>query len=72
MTVIDKQAQMIRRSHQLAGGSIGLFEGKKLGRKKHLDHLEQEIITLRNEWHQLQSGVQHTQTILASLQAVDI
>ncbi|MBK9984220.1 MAG: chromosome segregation protein SMC [Saprospiraceae bacterium] len=72
MTVIDKQAQMIRRSHQLAGGSIGLFEGKKLGRKKHLDHLEQEIITLRHEWHQLQSGVQHAQAKLASLQAVDI
>ncbi|MEP6645665.1 MAG: chromosome segregation protein SMC [Saprospiraceae bacterium] len=72
MTVIDKQAQMIRRSHQLAGGSIGLFEGKKLGRKKHLDHLEEEIVSLRNEWHQLQSKVHHTQIQLASLQAVDI
>ncbi len=72
MTVIDKQAQMIRRSHQLAGGSVGLFEGKKLGRKKHLEHLEQEIIDLRNEWHQLQAKVQHNQAQLSSLQAVDI
>ncbi|MEO6130393.1 MAG: chromosome segregation protein SMC, partial [Saprospiraceae bacterium] len=72
LTVIDKQAQMIRRSHQLAGGSIGLFEGKKLGRKKHLDHLEGEIIALRNEWHQLQSNVQNTQSQLTRLQAVDI
>jgi len=72
MTVIDKQAQMIRRSHQLAGGSVGLFEGNKLGRKKHLEHLEQEIVDLRNEWHQLQAKVQHTQAQLTSLQAVDI
>ncbi len=72
MTVIDKQAQMIRRSHQLAGGSVGLFEGKKLGRKKHLEHLDEEIITLRQEWHQWQAKVQQTQSHLAALQAVDI
>lgn len=72
MTVIDAQAQIIRRGKQLAGGSVGLFEGKKLGRKKHLDHLEHEILELRNAWHKMQAKVQHIQSSLASLQAVDL
>ena len=72
VTIIDKQAQMIRRAGQLTGGSVGLFEGKKLGRKKHLEHLEQEIIELRQSWHQMQAKVQATQGKLTSLQAVDI
>ncbi len=72
LTIIDEQAQMIRRSKQLTGGSVGLFEGKKLGRKKHLEHLEQEIQELRYAWHQMQSKVTHTQSELASLQAVDM
>ena len=63
---------MIRRAGQLTGGSVGLFEGKKLGRKKHLEHLEQEIIELRQSWHQMQAKVQATQGKLTSLQAVDI
>lgn len=72
VTIIDKQAQMIRRAGQLTGGSVGLFEGKKLGRKKHLEHLEQEIIELRQSWHQMQSKVHQTQSQLTALQAVDI
>lgn len=72
LTVVDKQAQMIRRAGQLTGGSVGLFEGKKLGRKKHLEHLEQEILELRQTWHQFQTKVQQTQQQLAALQAIDV
>ena len=72
MTVIDGQAQIMRRAKQLTGGSVGLFEGKKLGRKKHLEHLEQEIHDLRAEWHMMQGKVQNIQSRLSSLQAVDI
>src|SRR5688500_7638460 len=72
MTVIDTRAQIMRRPKQLTGGSVGLFEGKKLGRKKHLEHLENEIHDLRNVWHQMQSKVHGIQNQLASLQAIDI
>ena len=33
----------IRRKHSLTGGSVGLFEGKKIGRKKNLEILETQI-----------------------------
>lgn len=69
--IIDRQAQMIRRKGQLAGGSVGLFEGKKLGRKKHLEHLEEEINELRQNWRSLQDSVQQTQSRLTTLQGVD-
>lgn len=72
MTIIDSQAQVMRRAKQLMGGSVGLFEGNKLGRKKHLEHLDQEIHELRNVWHQMQVKVQNIQSQLASLQAVDV
>jgi chromosome segregation protein len=72
MTVIDSEGQIMRRAKQLTGGSVGLFEGKKLGRKKHLEHLDEEIKDLRNVWHKVQAKVQATQHELASLQAVDV
>ncbi len=70
-TIIDQQALMIRRAGQLAGGSIGLFEGNRLGRKKHLEVLEKEIVDLKHAWHQLQAKVDRTQDQVEALQAVD-
>jgi chromosome segregation protein len=71
ITIIDRQALMIRRKGQLAGGSVGLFEGKRLGRKKHLEHLEKEIIELRHGWHQMQTKVDQAQHELSALQNLD-
>ncbi len=70
-TIIDPQALMMRRAGQLAGGSVGLFEGNRLGRKKHLEVLEKEIIDLKHTWHQLQTKVEKTQHQIATLQGVD-
>ncbi|HJW30107.1 MAG TPA: hypothetical protein VJ508_12785, partial [Saprospiraceae bacterium] len=71
ITIIDQQALMIRRAGQLAGGSIGLFEGKRVGRKQHLEHLEKEIVSLKREWHDLQNKVEHTQSQISNLQSLD-
>lgn len=71
VTIIDREGQMIRRTGQLAGGSVGLFEGKKLGRRKHLEHLDEEIVSLRQTFQQLHAGVKEMQAQLAALQAVD-
>ena len=47
-TVIDKQGKIIFNGHQISGGSIGLFEGKKIGRSKNLERLGNEINQLMN------------------------
>jgi chromosome segregation protein len=40
---LNKSGSLTRRPFSLSGGSVGLFEGKKIGRKKNLEILEVEI-----------------------------
>lgn len=41
--LLSKSGAFVRRRFSLSGGSVGLFEGKKIGRKKNLEILEVEI-----------------------------
>ncbi len=43
VTLLSRSGAMSRRRFSLAGGSVGLFEGKKIGRKKNLEVLEKTI-----------------------------
>ncbi len=43
LVVLSQSGQFIQRRTSIAGGSVGLFEGKKIGRKKNLEMLEQSI-----------------------------
>ena len=43
MTVLSRSGRFIRRPFSVSGGSVGLFEGKKIGRKKNLEVLEKAI-----------------------------
>ncbi|MDZ7881356.1 MAG: chromosome segregation protein SMC [Saprospiraceae bacterium] len=40
---LNKSGSLTRRPFALSGGSVGLFEGKKIGRKKNLEILELDI-----------------------------
>lgn len=40
---ISKSGNVTKRRFSLSGGSVGLFEGKKIGRAKNLEKLEKEI-----------------------------
>lgn len=42
-TFITKSGKVTRRRFSLSGGSVGLFEGKKIGRAKNLEKLDKEI-----------------------------
>jgi chromosome segregation protein len=41
--VIEKTGKYVKGRYTLSGGSVGLFEGKKIGRAKNLEKLQQEI-----------------------------
>lgn len=43
MTILARSGRFIRRPNSISGGSVGLFEGKKIGRKKNLEQLEKSI-----------------------------
>ncbi|HMQ47127.1 MAG TPA: chromosome segregation protein SMC [Saprospiraceae bacterium] len=49
LVLLSKSGSFIRRAYSLSGGSIGLFEGKKIGRKKNQELLEKAIAKLEKE-----------------------
>ncbi len=49
MSFISKNGKFCRTRHALSGGSVGLFDGKRIGRAKHLETLSKEITTLSGE-----------------------
>jgi chromosome segregation protein len=42
-TFITKNGKLTKRKFSISGGSVGLFEGKKIGRAKNMEKLEKEI-----------------------------
>jgi len=48
-TVLDKRGGWVINRSQVIGGSVGLFEGKKLGREKTLQKLDKEIEKLKSK-----------------------
>ncbi len=67
LTLISKSGTMTKRKFSLSGGSIGLFEGKKIGRKKNLEILEADIkkleITEKSATEKLQTMRAHLQNL---------
>ena len=41
--VLEKHGKYVKGNYSLSGGSVGLFEGKKIGRAKNLEKLNKEI-----------------------------
>ncbi len=49
VTLLSKSGRFIKKKFSISGGSVGLFEGKKIGRKKNLEVLEKVIKQLEKE-----------------------
>lgn len=62
--VVAKTGKMVRGKYTLGGGSIGLFEGNKIGRAKNLERLATEIADLTETTGKLKQHIADTQTLL--------
>ena len=51
--LLSQSGRFIQRRYSVSGGSIGLFEGKKIGRKKNLEVLDTAIKKLEREENRL-------------------
>ncbi len=49
ITVLSGSGSYVKKQFALSGGSVGLFEGKKLGRRKNLEILEEELTLLEQD-----------------------
>lgn len=56
--VLEKTGKYVKGKYSLTGGSVGLFEGKKIGRAKNLEKLHGEIKTQEELVNQLKSEIQ--------------
>lgn len=66
-TFITRSGKVTRRRFSLSGGSVGLFEGKKIGRAKNLEKLEREIKDLTRKVEDVRQGLLDRQRELEKL-----
>src|SRR5688572_28515699 len=55
--VIEKTGRYVKGKYSLTGGSVGLFEGKKIGRAKNLEKLREEILSQEKIVNDLRSVI---------------
>jgi chromosome segregation protein len=56
--VLEKTGKYVKGKYTLSGGSVGLFEGKKIGRAKNLEKLHEEILSQENVVSILKGDIQ--------------
>lgn len=66
-TFITKNGKHTRRRFSISGGSVGLFEGKKIGRAKNLEKLEKEIKELSTKLEEVRQSLLSRQQDLEKL-----
>ena len=70
--LIDSTGSQIVHRTGMSGGSVGLFEGKKLGRVKHLERLEEEIHALDIEIDKLNEDLTSTELQIQLLESEEV
>jgi chromosome segregation protein len=65
--IISENGNLLQAQHQISGGAVGLFEGKRLGRVKNLEILDKDIKALDIEVINLKKQLQDTQQELNHL-----
>ncbi|VAW27048.1 Chromosome partition protein smc, partial [hydrothermal vent metagenome] len=66
---ITKSGKYIKKPLSLSGGSVGLFEGKKIGRAKNLENLAKEIKVLDKQLTKVDSELSKSQAELEKLKS---
>ncbi len=64
--ILSKTGKFTKSSIGMTGGSVGLFEGKRIGRAKNLENLAKEIRALENQISKLKTSIeQESQKVVA-------
>ncbi len=64
--VLEKTGKYVKGKYSLTGGSVGLFEGKKIGRAKNLEKLIEEIVVQEAVVNTLKATIQeHHNEVIA-------
>ncbi len=69
VALIAKSGKITKRRFSVSGGSVGLFEGKRIGRAKNLEKLEVEIKGLTAKQETTHAKIKSCETDIAKMQA---
>ena len=69
IVLLSRSGGFVKRKFSVSGGSVGLFEGKKIGRKKNLEVLEISIKKLEKEEKKISTEFYNYKTKLEKLKA---
>ncbi|GAA3957619.1 chromosome segregation protein SMC [Mucilaginibacter dorajii] len=69
VVLIGKSGKFNKSKHTMAGGSVGLFEGKRIGRAKNLENLAKEIKGIESNVNLLKTKSDELQSRLSALKA---
>jgi len=69
IVILDKHGMVIKKPHSISGGSVGLFEGKRIGRAKNLANLQAEINKLLKNQKSFETHLQLERNKLESLKS---
>ncbi|WP_295655402.1 chromosome segregation protein SMC [uncultured Mucilaginibacter sp.] len=67
--ILGKSGKFSKSKYTMAGGSVGLFEGKRIGRAKNLENLAKEIKSAENEIAKYKIKIEELQSGLVALKA---
>ncbi|MBS1529649.1 MAG: chromosome segregation protein SMC, partial [Bacteroidetes bacterium] len=70
VVVIGKSGKFNKSKLTMAGGSVGLFEGKRIGRAKNLENLAKELKTIDNKIGDLKNHSEDLHNKLITLRSV--
>ncbi|HEY8735335.1 MAG TPA: chromosome segregation protein SMC, partial [Puia sp.] len=56
--ILEKHGKYVKGKYSLTGGSVGLFEGKKIGRAKNLEKISQDVVERESIVIRLKSEIQ--------------
>ncbi|MBS1503343.1 MAG: chromosome segregation protein SMC, partial [Bacteroidetes bacterium] len=71
IVLIGKSGKFNKSKHTMAGGSVGLFEGKRIGRAKNLENLSKELKNIETKLAGLRTRGEELQSTLSALKASD-
>ncbi len=68
--ILEKSGKFVKGKYSLTGGSVGLFEGKKIGRAKNLEKLKAEIEAQEKVVNEIKANIQqkHNEVIAFNTQ----
>lgn len=68
---LSKSGSFLKTQFTISGGSVGLFEGKKIGRKKNLEKLEQVIKEGEEQKQKLSLDLEKVRNLVVQLKGSD-